>query len=85
MLRPHDTEDAKFRQARRAAQDGEHIFILIGLQAEFGSKLGGAFGGQQGDGIGHDGDVMARRGGLVKPKISIRTDGARAAPRGRSR
>ena len=45
MLRPHDAEDAKLGQARRTAQNGEHIFILIGLQAEFGGKLGGAFGG----------------------------------------
>jgi hypothetical protein len=66
MLRPHDTEYADFGQARRAAQNGEHPFILIGLQAKFGSKLGGAFGGEKGGGSGHDGDVMARPAALVK-------------------
>jgi hypothetical protein len=66
MLRPHHAEKAKLRQARRTPQDREHPFIFIGLQAEFGGKLGSAFGGEKGGRSGHDVKLMARRGSLVK-------------------
>jgi hypothetical protein len=50
MLRPHHAEQAKLRQARQTAKNGQDPFIFIGLQAEFGGKLGSTFGGEKGGG-----------------------------------